>query len=571
MKINLADYLSFSEGKNTTPAIAAAFSALKDGDTLYLGGGKYELYAAGAVEKEYYISNNDFGVKPIAFPLIGMNNVTVDGEGAELIFHGRVLPFCVDGSTGITIKNVIVDYASPFYAQALIEEADEEHIVMQFDNREFFCRVGENGEFVFSGENNDNTGLAYWEDKVEECLTLEFDPDKKPSAYKPPYFPYTGKPKDHGFLGGMFRDVKLKDFGGGKIGMYGRLGFTHTVGSYWLCTHSSREFPGVFITDSKDVKVENVTLYHTASMGVIGQISENITLDGVRAVVREGTDRMLSTNADATHFVNCRGKLTITNSKFVSMMDDAMNIHGIYNPVIKNDGDKSYRLGFGHFQQKGIQIYRPGDEIAVIDKYTMKTLCRANVVSAELISPDEVLLETDKVLPLIDEIGADKLVTENLSTAPEVYISGCETGNNRPRGFLISSSAGVLVENNIFYNMNQGIQLGGEMKDWYECGETHDVTIRNNEFRNSAYAGGCAIHFNMNLYNNEIEDYYHGKVVVEGNTFTQQDKRFMYASHAREVIFRNNTFIRDESLPAHGRCGKNGIIISHCGKVESDI
>ncbi len=567
MTVRISDYLSCCEGKNTTPAIAAAFSALKNGDTLTLGGGRYELYADGALEKEYYISNNDCGNKPIAFPLIGMKDITIDGEGAELIFHGRVLPFCVDGSENITIKNVIVDYASPFYAQALIEEADEEHVVMQFDNKEFFCRVGDNGEFVFSGENNDDTGLAYWEDSVESCLTLEFDPDKKPSAFKPPYFPYTGKPKDHGFLGGMFRDVTLRDFGNGKIGMYGRLGFTHTVGSYWLCTHSSREFPGVFITDSKDVIVDNVTLYHTASMGVVGQMTENITLNKVRAVVREGTDRMLSTNADATHFVNCRGKLNFTDCKFVSMMDDAMNIHGIYNTVIANDGDKSYRLGFGHFQQRGIQIYRPGDEIAVIDKNTIKTLCRAKVVSASLISPDEVLLETDSVLPLVSEIGEDVLITENLTTAPEVYISGCESGNNRPRGFLISSSAKVVVENNLFYNMNQGIQLGGEMKDWYESGETHDVTIRGNDFRNSAYAGGFAIYV-KDEHNNDAGEYYHGRIVVENNTFTQQDKRLMFAGDAREVVFRGNKFIRDESLPAHGKYGENGIVVSHCGKVD---
>ena len=73
-------------------------------------------------------------------------------------------------------------------------------------------------------------------------------------------------------------------------------------------------------------------------MGIVGQLSENITLDGITAEPREGGKRLLSTNADATHFINCRGKIEVARCKFVQMMDDASNVHGIYNipPCITN-------------------------------------------------------------------------------------------------------------------------------------------------------------------------------------------------------------------------------------------
>ena len=42
----------------------------------------------------------------------------------------------------------------------------------------------------------------------------------------------------------------------------------------------------------------------------------------------------------------------------------------------------------------------------------------------------------------------------------------------------------------------------------------------------------------------------------------------MTVEHADHVIFRNNTFRKDESLAQHGRNGENGIAFAHCGTVE---
>ncbi|MFQ9147564.1 MAG: hypothetical protein ACLR5G_04585 [Eubacteriales bacterium] len=52
-------------------------------------------------------------------------------------------------------------------------------------------------------------------------------------------------------------------------------------------------------------------------------------------------------------------------------------------------------------------------------------------------------------------VSDGKFVVENRSTAPDVHITGCESGFNRPRGFLLSSAGHIEVENSVFYNMNQ--------------------------------------------------------------------------------------------------------------------
>ena len=150
MIINLSDFLDNRLDKSCTAALNAAAASLHDGDTLKLGGGKFDLYPDGAYIKHYYISNNDAGKKSIALPLIGKRDITIDGEGAELICHGELLPIVIDGCESVTIKNLTLDYAYPFYAQAEIVSSDRYHTVVRFDNEQFFCNVEPEGRLRFS-------------------------------------------------------------------------------------------------------------------------------------------------------------------------------------------------------------------------------------------------------------------------------------------------------------------------------------------------------------------------------------------------------------------------------------
>ena len=225
MTIKLTDYLSPAEN-NVTLALRRAFSALSDGDTLELGGGVYDLFPDGAEVRNYFISNNDAGEKPIAFPIVGRTGITIDGGGADLIFHGRILPFAVDSSSDVTIKNLSIDYSSVWYSQAEIIDADRYKTVLKFSDNSP-CTV-RNGNFCFPSENGEEIfenvfALEYQRDEVTEAAF--------PSPFKPPYFPYTGEKKDHGFLGGMYRDISLEEVSPNIIKMYGNLGFVHTVGN----------------------------------------------------------------------------------------------------------------------------------------------------------------------------------------------------------------------------------------------------------------------------------------------------------------------------------------------------
>lgn len=557
----IRDFIKDEE--NCTPAFVEAIDKMADGDTLCLGGGTFRFRPEGAFIKTYYMSNNDGGVKPIVMPIIGKRNVTIDGGGATLIFNGETLPVVIDDSENICLKNLSIDYAVPMYAQAEIVEARDDRTVLRFDGKQFFCRVDEEGNWCF------HSPCDGWEYHREEALALQFEPDGKPSAYSRPYFPYSGKPKDHGFLGGMFLDVRLEELGENLIAMHADFkGFHagHTVGGSFIMTYAGREFPGIFVNDSKNVNIEEITLYQTISMGIIAQTTENIRLHKVVAVPRADLGRMLSTGADATHFVNCRGKIELSHCRFTNMMDDAGNVHGNYHLYLAKETENTLLLGFGHYQQKGVLTYRVGDTVDVIDSETNEIVAEAKVVAASLVDIDHIRLTLDREIPAPTN---DHWVTENITTAPEVHIHHTTSGFNRPRGFLLSTRGKVLVEKCKFSNMNQGIQLSGELCDWYESGAALDVTIRDNDFENSAYAGGVAIYScpRLRATDKNKEIIYSGRLVVEGNRFEQAEKRILEVAHAREVVFQDNVFIRNDTLPPHAPYGETGIRFQHCGKV----
>ena len=266
MVLHIKDFIR--DEKNATPAFVEAIGAMGDGDILCLDGGKYNLRPEGAFIKTYYMSNNDGGVKPIVMPIIGKKNVTVDGGGATLVFNGETLPVVIDESENVCLKGFSIDYAVPMYAQAEIVEASDNRTVLKFDGKQFFCRVDEDGNWCFYSPKDG------WEYHRTDALSLQFDPDGKPSSHSRPYFPYSGKPKDHGFLRGMFLDVRLEELGENLIAMNADFkGFNtqHKVGSSFIMTYAGREFPGIFLNGSKDVRVEDVTLYQTISMGIIAQ------------------------------------------------------------------------------------------------------------------------------------------------------------------------------------------------------------------------------------------------------------------------------------------------------------
>ena len=94
------------------PAIRAALShcARIRAARLILPGGELRIRPDLAVEKYQFISNNDEGLKRIAFDLVGLQDFTIEGADTKLLFTGFVSPFNLERCRNITIRNLSIDF-----------------------------------------------------------------------------------------------------------------------------------------------------------------------------------------------------------------------------------------------------------------------------------------------------------------------------------------------------------------------------------------------------------------------------------------------------------------------------
>lgn len=54
-----------------------------------------------------------------------MKSLTIEGNGAEFIFHGQMIPISLLRSTDCTLQNFSIDFANPHIAQVEIIKTKE--------------------------------------------------------------------------------------------------------------------------------------------------------------------------------------------------------------------------------------------------------------------------------------------------------------------------------------------------------------------------------------------------------------------------------------------------------------
>lgn len=314
------------------------------------------------------------------------------------------------------------------------------------------------------------------------------------------------------------------------------------VGNVLAFVGGRRYCSGVFCNDSKDIKFQEIDVFSTIGMGFIAQTCENITLDAFHALRKEPA--LCSTGADATHFVACRGKVTIENSIFEAMIDDAVNIHGIYTKVIGKQENEIF-IKEMHGEATGIHIYKGGDKVQVVNKKSLIPYTEKTIAEVEYINDSVVRLALRETTE--DIILGDTL--ENISQPVDFVFRNNTVRNNRARGMLIANRGKSLVEHNYFHSSGTAIKFESDGEDWFESGPTEDVVIRDNVFDN------CK-HGNWGEYVIECQErsavekdkYFHGKIQISENEFRLLDCKAIKMDNVAEFICFDNKFITEEGV-----------------------
>lgn len=544
--------LKANSSKNASPVLQKALAKIKaeykEGEKVILRfpEGRYEFHEKGAAVREYYISNHDqTNPKKVGIALEDMKNLTLDGQGSEFVFHGRMLPVSLLRSENCLLKNFSIDFENPHIAQVKIVENDPQDGIVFEPAPWVDYRIAKDSIFEAYGEGwtmRHSWGIAFdWDTKHLVYNTSDIGcPTKGASEVAPRRIHAPG-----------WKDARLVP--GTVVAMRG-----------W-----GRPTPGIFLSHDVNTTIENVKVHYAEGMGLLAQLCENITLEKFGVCLKGDADpRYFTTQADATHFSGCKGKIVSCNGLYEGMMDDAINVHGTYLKVVKRVDDCTLVGRYMHGQSWGFEWGCPGDEVQFIRSNTMELVGKQNKIIS--IRPyDKEQTEGAREFLITFQEPVDQVINEqsgfgieNLTWTPEVLFSGNVIRNNRARGSLFSTPRKTIVENNLFdHTSGAAILLCGDCNGWFETGACRHVIIRKNRFVNALTNLFQFTNAVISIYP-EIPDlkgqqqYFHGGpeggIVIEDNEFETFDAPILYAKSVDGLVFRNNTIkLNTEYKPFH--------------------
>ncbi len=524
-------------------AVAAVKEALKEcrnlkNPLLFFPRGRYDFWPQWADEKVYYESNTDV-TNPRRCPILieKMDNLTINGEGSQFIFHDREQPFTIDNSSNITIRNLSIDWDILLTAQGEILNVTDDYIDLKINKYES-PYIFADGKLVFVGEG--------WKSRFNGSA-MEFDRNTRLIA------PQTG---DNGCTGGGWDKYTAEELSDGVVRIHKKMYRKPKIGNFLVLRHSNRDHSGIFIYKSRNVNIEGVDVFHTAGLGILSQHSEDLSFINVKVVPNYARGRYLSGHDDGFHFSNCKGKILVDSCQFAALMDDPINIHGTSVKIIKIISPSKLKCRFMHNQSVGLDWGVKGDVIGFIDNKPMETIALGTLKSFTPLSPEEFEVEFENRVP---EDIKEGFALENLSWTPDVTIQNSDFKSCRARGILVSTPGKVIIQNNNFESSGSAILIAGDANYWYETGAVKDVTIKNNKFLSPCLTSMYQFCEGIISIYPEIPELnplrpYHKNITIEGNEFHPFDYPVLYAKSVDGLKFVNNKLIRSTDFtPFHGR------------------
>ncbi|PQJ75676.1 alpha-1,3-galactosidase-related protein [Polaribacter gangjinensis] len=565
--LNLKDF-NIEGVKDVTPIVVEALEKCKkEGySSLVFPKGTYHFYPTFAPERYCEITNNDNGLKRTSFPLIGFRDFVVDGNGADFIFHGKMIPFIIEESSNVTITNLSIDWEVPFALEGLVVannpakhtfDIEVKTPYMVENERLYLCLEREDSPY----ERKYGKRFATWEHyNIEVGQNIFWDSKTMAPLYNTQLYNIPEKGN---------KAVELKK---GLIRISTKIKKLPPIGSVLVSKGEylqNRTSPAFRVFKSKDLEFKNVNVHHAGAMGLIAERSENITLDGFNVVLKKGSGRMVTTTADATHFCNVKGTVIIKNCTFENMLDDATNIHGTYVRVNKIIDAYTLAVETFHPHQNGYLFGEEGDSVKVVSQknlqYTTESLA---------------LKKVKRVNEKISYITFDKPITgkvdiydgvENISWHAAAIIENNVVRNNRARSFLISTPRKVVVRNNHLSSQMANFRITGDLNLWNESGPNVDLLIENNVIENSVYggAGVQAVFLIDPEYSDKknIEGKFSKNITIRNNIIKTFDSSILVAISVDGLIFENNQIIQTDAYKPIFPNAEN-LHITNCNNVS---
>lgn len=549
-----------SISEDATPALLKGILEAKDTgiSAINFEKGTYHFYPDKGFEKYCYISNHGDLMVNTAFPILNMKDLTINGRGSTFVFHGVMIPFLIEDSKDITVQNITIDWNQTFHSEGLIVANDVINKTFDMKITDQYPYEIRNGEIFFIKE--------YYQHSMGQ--TILYDPTRKAISYNTEaytgitiksrntlsnnleniIYKYDHDAKDVEFKPiGFQNKVRVEQLKPGLIRVYGHSKKMPPVGHILTMKGEqgiNRVAPAFRVLNTDGFNAKNINIHHAGGMGIIAENSSDLILERFNVTPSKG--RMVSTTADATHFVGCRGKVVLSHCTFQNQLDDATNVHGTYQKIVDVIDEYTIGVRMMHHQQKGFVIGKHNDRIGLI------RLANSFFPYAEL-SIDKVsyfnnryqIVKLNQKIPKNIKVGD---LIENLDAYPEVHITNCTISNNRARGLLISNSVKTIIENNFFSTEMEAILIPVESGYWHESGNGANIIIRNNTFQDCQHSG-----FNRGIIRLETDDdntnVAFKNIKIINNTFNHFDSAILEVSNTDGLTFKGNKIFDSGTFP----------------------
>ncbi|WP_111708848.1 right-handed parallel beta-helix repeat-containing protein [Lutibacter citreus] len=545
-------YFNLKIAADATPAVLARVleASEKPISEIKFEKGTYHFYPDRGLEFYVHISNHNDEVIRTSFPINGFENLTIDGQGSTFIFHGVMIPFFINDSKNITVKNLTVDWAESFHSEGKIVAHDVANHTFDMEISDEYPYEIRNDQLIFVKE--------YYEHTLGQAIL--FDPKTKAIAFDTESYTglsLTGKNKVSRNLDKIsykykidIRDpensklrkennLKVEELKPGLVRIYNHKKKLPPIGMILVCKgeqDKNRLAPAFRVTHTYGFNGTNVNIHHAGGMGIIAENSGDLILDNFNITPSHG--RMVSTTADATHFVGCRGKVELKNCTFNNQLDDATNVHGTYQEVVEILNSKTIGVRMGHYQQQGFVIGQPNDNIGFVRlSKSFFSYDQNTIKSVQKINSRYMLITFNKDLPTDLKVGD---LIENLDGYPDLLVENCTISRNRARGLLLSSPKNTIIRNNYFHTEMEAILIPVESGHWYESGNGANIVIENNTFQDCQHSG-----FNRGVIrfvtDDDNENIAFNNITISNNKFNQFDNLILELANTDGLKFAGNT------------------------------
>jgi len=454
--------------------------------------------------------------------------LTIEGNGAQFIFHGIMGISRITHSKNVTMRNFSVDWVRPVFSQCEVIQTAEDYMDVYIDCKKYPCHLSD-GKLIFTGEG--------WQGPILPLFLNVYD-----SNGEIQYNTWDAT------INKEFANAGIEALGEGVFRFHYHPKYKPVPGSIIALIHSHYAGYGISAYRCKNLRYENLTIYHSMGPGITGDFCENVTEKHVRIIANKEKGRVFSTEADAQHYRNCKGLIWFDGCETSGQADDFVNVHGTYYRMRGKVDNRTLNITDPRDTNSKSHDFAPGEKVAFLQP---KSGQREYILTVDSVSDQHVTFREE----LPQEIDSTFYV-ENYTWTPSFLFENCKvTKGNRARGILFTTPKPVVIRNNYFHSAGTAILIEGDIDVWYESGACTDVEIYGNTFDNCLTSGnrdgdrwqwgdGVITITPSHRPMNEKASAYHRNIRIHNNIFRVFDTSLLRACSVDGLFFRKNKIIK---------------------------